>query len=213
MHMPILLRRLVLLGTPLILIAVGLLHPQADSLSAMLAVAPAYLALHLGLIAVFSLMGLAGWLLTSGLHSWAAWLSRVAMLVFVPLYIAYDMFAGVVPGFFFTVARSFSADQQASLYNSMMAAVESPLGVGVALSLFGGGTLAWIVGMSAAAVALARAGISREPIILLVLAGLFLVGDHSSFLGSIAFGCFFLAAAWLEYAPRRLISRSAQEAS
>jgi hypothetical protein len=67
--------------------------------------------------------------------------------------------------------------------------------------------------MGAAAVALARASISREPIILLVLAGLFLVGDHSSFLGSIAFGCFLLVAAWLEYAPRRLIARQAGEAS
>ncbi len=36
-----------------------------------------------------------------------------------------------------------------------------------------------------------------------LLRRLVLVGDHSTPVGAIAFGCFFLAAAWLEFMPQR----------
>jgi hypothetical protein len=66
------------------------------------------------------------------------------------------------------------------------------------------GTLGWVVALIAAAMALRRAGVSRGPFILLILAGVFLMGGHPYPAGTLAFGCFFLAAAWLEHAPRRL---------
>jgi hypothetical protein len=36
----------------------------------------------------------------------------------------------------------------------------------------------------------------------LILAGIFLLGGHPFPGGTLAFGCFFVAAAWLEFAPR-----------
>jgi hypothetical protein len=39
---------------------------------------------------------------------------------------------------------------------------------------------------------------------LLILAGVFLMGGHPYPTGMLAFGTFFLAAAWLELAPGRL---------
>ena len=39
-------------------------------------------------------------------------------------------------------------------------------------------------------------------LVLLILAGVFLMGGHPYPAGTLAFGCFFLAAAWLELTPR-----------
>ena len=66
------------------------------------------------------------------------------------------------------------------------------------------GTGAWVVAVIAAAMALRRAGASRGPFVLLILAGVFLLGGHPFPWGTLAFGCFFLATAWLELASARL---------
>jgi hypothetical protein len=66
-----------------------------------------------------------------------------------------------------------------------------------------------VVALIAAAIALRRAGAPLGPFILLILAGVFLMGGHPAPAGTLAFGCFFLATAWLELAPGRLTSASA----
>jgi hypothetical protein len=160
---------------------------------------------------LFGLIGLAGRLLTTGLPGRAAAISRGAMAVFVTLYAAYATLDGVAVGMLLHALRELPAAQQAATYQFLISTFGTPLGIAAQLVVSIGGTLAWIVGMLAAVVALARAGASREPLILLTLAALFLAGDHSSYFGSIAFGCFLLAAAWLEFAPRR--SASSQPAT
>ena len=52
----------------------------------------------------------------------------------------------------------------------------------------------------ATARALRGAGASRGPFVLLIVAGVFLIGGHP--FGTLAFGCFFVAVAWLELAQR-----------
>ena len=105
-------------------------------------------ALHLFLIPVFSLVGLAGCSLTSGLHGRASHISRGALGVFAILYVALDTFAVVSQGASFMVARTFPTEQQAALYAFVSAVLTSPLGSGVILGLFVAGTLALIVGMA-----------------------------------------------------------------
>ena len=206
MNTQIPLRRLVLLGTPLALVVVGLIHPQGITSDEMMAEAGVMFALHLVLIPVFSLMGLAGYWLTDGLSGRAAAVSRLAMPVFVILYTAYDTAAGVSTSAYFSVVRGLTAEQQDNFYQVFVATAASPQG-SAPLVFFVVGTLAWIAGMIAASVALGRAGVARGPRILLVLAGVLLIGDHSRPLGSIAFGCFFLAAAWLEFMPQHGVRR------
>jgi hypothetical protein len=74
------------------------------------------------------------------------------------------------------------------------------------LSIVGSG--AWVVALIAAAIALRRAGAPLGPFILLILAGVFLMGGHPFPAGTLAFGSFFLAAVWLELGPGRLTSTS-----
>ena len=57
------------------------------------------------------------------------------------------------------------------------------------------GTGAWVVALIAAAIALRRAGAFRGSFIFLILAGVFPFG-------TLAFGCFFLATAWLTSASQ-----------
>ena len=64
------------------------------------------------------------------------------------------------------------------------------------------GTGAWVVALIAAAIALRRAGASRGSFIFLILAGVFLMGGHTFPFGTLAFGCFFLATAWLTSASQ-----------
>jgi hypothetical protein len=64
------------------------------------------------------------------------------------------------------------------------------------------GTGAWVVAVISAAISLHRAGASRGPFVLLILAGVFLIGGHPYPAGTLAFGCFFMAVAWLELTPR-----------
>ncbi len=60
-------------------------------------------------------------------------------------------------------------------------------------------TLGLGVAVIAATIALAQAQRYRPPLMLLVLAAVFLHFDHLPPFGPLAFGCFFLAAAWLEF--------------
>jgi len=50
------------------------------------------------------------------------------------------------------------------------------------------GTAGWVVAQIAAAIALRRAGMSRGPFILLILAGVLLMGGHPFPWGTLAFG-------------------------
>ena len=63
-------------------------------------------------------------------------------------------------------------------------------------------TGAWMVALIAAVIALRRAGVSRGPFILLILARVFLMGGRPFPAGTLAFGCFFLGAAWCEFGQR-----------
>jgi hypothetical protein len=64
------------------------------------------------------------------------------------------------------------------------------------------GTLGRVVALIATAKALRGAGASWGPFVLLILAGVSLIGGHPFPFGTLAFGCFFVAVAWLELAQR-----------
>jgi len=65
------------------------------------------------------------------------------------------------------------------------------------------GTPDWVA-LIAAAIALRGAGAPRAPFVLLVLVGVFLMGGYPFPFGTLAFGCFFVAAVWLQLATGRL---------
>jgi hypothetical protein len=112
---------------------------------------------------------------------------------------AYDAAAGIATGFVLRKAQGLSAQDQSVVYEM----VKDMPALSVTFSLSVMGTAGWVVALIAAAVARRRAGAPRTSFVLLILAGVFLLGGHPFPFGTLAFGCFFLATLSLELTSRR----------
>ena len=130
--------------------------------------------------------------------------SRWAIGVFAVFFSAYDAAAGIGTGYALRNARGLSASAQQATYEAVK---DMPV-VSLIFVLSVVGSLAWVVALVCAAMALRRAGASLGPVILVILAGGFFLGGHPYPAGTLAFGCFFVAALWLEFLPGRLTSTS-----
>src|ERR687898_2111537 len=102
------LRRIVLLGTPLVLTILLLFHPSPydDVAGELLPIANWWITLHTIVFGLVPFMGVALWLLTAGLEGVFATVSRVAAVVFALFYDAGDAIAGISTGI---LARSAQA--------------------------------------------------------------------------------------------------------
>ena len=205
MEQRLVLRRVVLLGAPFALAILEIFHPERPS-SASEAVEQGvwFMWFHFIQVPLIGLIALAVYLLTDGLEGRAVSVSRWAIGVFAVFFSAYDAAAGIGTGYALRNAQGLSAGAQEAIYEAVkdMPVVSLIFGLSVV------GSLAWVVSLVAAAVALRRSGASLGPFILLILAGVFLLGGHPYPAGTLAFGSFFVAAAWLEFAPGRLTSTS-----
>src|ERR671911_2624613 len=94
------LRRIVLLGTPLVLTFLLLFHPSPydDVAGELLPMAGWWIALHTIVFGLVPFMGVSLWLLTAGLRGVFATLSRVAAVLFALFYAAGDAIAGISTG-------------------------------------------------------------------------------------------------------------------
>jgi hypothetical protein len=195
---PTVLRRIVLIGAPLALAVLEIFHPDPGGASEAVEQGGWFLWFHMIQLPLIGLMVLAVYLLTEGMEGPAVRVSRWAAGVFAVFFSAYDAAAGIATGFALRNARGLPAEAQAAVFE----AVKDMPGLSLIFVLSIVGTGGWVVALIAAALALRRAGASRGPFVLLILAGVLLLGGHPFPFGTLAFGCFFVAAAWLELAPR-----------
>jgi len=195
------LRRVVLLGAPLALAILEIFHPERpNSASEAVEQGVWFMWFHFIQLPLIGLMALAVYLLTEGLEGRAVMVSRWSIGVFAVFFSAYDAAAGIGTGYALRNAQGLSAGAQEAIYEAVKDMPVLSLIFGLSIV----GTLGWVVALIAAARALRRAGASLGPFILLILAGVFLMGGHPYPAGTLAFGSFFVAAAWLEFAPGRL---------
>ena len=195
------LRRLVLLGTPLVTAVLMLFHPlpYEDIVGELVPVASWWMALHTIQFVLFAFMGGAVWLLTEGLDSFAATVSKVAALVFALFYDIGDAVAGISTGILARSATNLPAGEQAAIAGAVEILFRDP----TKNLFFTVGIFAWIVALVAAAVALFWAGAPRAPLFVLPLPVFFMSFDHAFPFGSLTFGSFFLAVLWIELAWRK----------
>jgi hypothetical protein len=194
-HLRLALRRLVLIGTPLALAPLMVLHQLIDQLEQ----PDAFLVLHLLLLPLFALMGVAIWALLEGIDGGAAWAARVAAFVFLVGYVALDAISGVAASAILALSAPWSTEAAKALFVSGPAALPTTVAV-----------LAWRVSVLFAAWALYRAGRPLAPLVLLVASGLWLNQNHGGVRGVVVFGGFALAATWLEFFPGWLRRRGAR---
>src|ERR671910_1925528 len=192
------LRRIVLLGTPLVLTILLFFHPSPyDNVAGeLMPIAGWWIALHTIGFLLFALMGVAVWLLTAGLRGIVATVSRGAAVVFAVFYDAGDAIAGISTGI---LARS--AEAGALGERAAVGAIQTLWADPLKNLLFDIGRDAFIVALVTGGVALYRAGAPRLPVVLLALPAFFVTFDHAFPFGSLTFGTFFVIAAWLELAP------------
>jgi hypothetical protein len=195
------LRRVVLLGTPLVLSVLLIFHPSPydDVAGELTPIAGWWIALHTILFVLVPVMGAALWMLTAGLDGVVATLSRVAAVVFALFYAAGDAIAGISTGIL-----AFSAEVGALGERAAVAAIETLWADPFKSLLFDIGRYAWVVALVLAAVALWRAGAPRLPLVLMALPAYLVTFDHAFPFGSLTFGSFFVIAIWLELASGRL---------
>lgn len=241
----------VLLGTPLTLAGLELWHPRVTLNGIFGDLGPVvdwWLTLHILQLFLFALMVPAVLALLDGVHGALATTSRLAIGLFGVLYGAFDAIAGIATGILVRNARSLPADRQAGVEEAVRGLFQS-MEVGGFAWMKTVAEIGWVVGILAAAIALARPTEPRtslvlmalaalalgllqarvnEPLglvgalaailavalapgrpdgtlaprLLLALAAVFLTSGHPAPFGPLAFGCFALAAAWLELLRR-----------
>jgi len=194
----LMLRRIVLLGTPLLLTVLLFFHPSPydDVAGELMPVAGWWITLHTIGFVLFALMGVALWLLTAGLRGVFVTVSRAAAVIFALFYDAGDAIAGISTGILARSAEAGALGEQAAV-GAIQALWADPL----KNLLFDIGRDAFIVALVTAGVALYRAGVSRLPVMLLALPAFFVTFDHAFPFGNLTFGTFFVIAAWLELGP------------
>jgi hypothetical protein len=138
----------------------------------------------IGLVAVSVL------LLADSFGRATAWATRIGIGMFLVFFSAYDTLAGIGTGLAMRSARGLSAAQQEGVF----LVVKDWPGLAWPFALSIVGTAGWVVVVGALALAARRQGAPRSEWLLLGLAAVFLLGGHPFPWGTLAFGCFFVAA-------------------
>jgi hypothetical protein len=207
--MPLALRRVLLLVPPLLLAGLEILHPQPDeTVQALMDASTWFAGFHVIQLALTGLVGLSVLLLADSFGRANAWVTRLGVGAFLVFFSAYDAVAGIGTGLAMRSARDLSAVQQEGVFDVVKdwPAVGPPF----ALSIIG--TLGWVAAVGALALAARRQGAPRREWILVGLAAVFLMGGHPFPLGTLAFGCFFVAALLHEWRAREVRGNDRQRA-
>ena len=189
-------RRLLLIGTPLVLALLMIVHQLIDQFERPVA----FLALHLLLLPLFALMGVAIWVLLEGVGGAVAWAARVTAFLFLVGYVTLDAISGIAASVLLASEASWSMEATRALFASGPAALPTTVAV-----------LAWRACVLLGAWALYRAGRPLAPLVVLVATTLWLNQNHGGVRGVVVFGGFAVAAAWLEYFPGGLRRRGVRE--
>ncbi|HSK14553.1 MAG TPA: hypothetical protein VK915_00135 [Gaiellaceae bacterium] len=197
------LRRTFLIGPPLVLAAVLWFHPAGGEnvYEGLRHDATAWFRVHVALLLVLPLLGIAAYLLLDGLHGRAATLSRLALAPFLVFYTAYEATVGVATGVLVDHANGLPAAEQAVVAGAIQDLNRNPILADPSVSLVLG-VLGWVVAMVAAAVALRRSGAGWAPTVLVGLAAVFAV--HPPPVGPFGLVCFAAAAVLVERSRARL---------
>lgn len=197
-------RRLVLLIPPLLLAFLEMQHPtkfKYDIFNILQPHVDWWIELHLYQLVLFGLMGAAVWQLTSGMTGWLVFFSRLGVWSFLIFYSAYDSIAGLSTGLIIRDAQHLPAEQQTIIAQALQRFFHDPVLGGTHSWLSKIASLSWLVAIGSAGTILYIKGKGRLPAFLFILSGFLLYSNHAPPTGPLAFACFFVGAAWLEFVP------------
>jgi hypothetical protein len=118
------LRRLVLLGTPLALAVLEIFHPQPSGVSDAVEQGGWFMWFHIIQVPLIGLIALAVYLLTEGLEGRAVMVNRWAIGVFAVFFSAYDVAAGIATGYALRAYAPLCSKSTSRLRHALEAASE-----------------------------------------------------------------------------------------
>jgi hypothetical protein len=198
----LLLRRTILFGTPLLYIALGIIHPMEDPVLG--EATGVFIGLHFAQMFLIAGLAYSLWLLVDGLENRAATVTRVLIVPFVILYTTLDAIAGLGMGDLVRMANEAPAAQQATL-GPFIDELREPDLAGYVIYL--GAGLSWLAAVVAAAVALRKRG-PRASLVLMVLGALVFAVGHPKPTGPVGMSLFLAGLIWLELRPQTAEARS-----
>jgi membrane protease YdiL (CAAX protease family) len=199
------LRRVILIGTPILTGILLLFHPRPippdmgqaaqtggmDVIAALGPVVDQFLAVHVLFAPLLALLGLSVIFLLDGAGGIAARISRVSAFVFVVSYIMYETIVGTAAALLVRGGAGLSPGEQAVISDAVNRIHRDPLLGDGPSALFLIVTLSWPLAVITAAIALRRAGKPPVQCVLLGLSSIFTF--HASPLGSLGMVLFYLA--------------------
>jgi hypothetical protein len=181
-----------MIGVPLAWAVLLLFHPKGEGTQIYLDIqdqVTAMMAVHVGMMLFIPLIAVAVFLLLRGVDGTAAQISRIAILVFVVFFSAWETLQGTANAILVNAVNGQPEGERATGADLIQDFAEHPLArdLGVFATI---GSLAILTAMIAAGIALRRH--AGAPLAVPVLLGLFglLIGAHPPPLGPIALLCF-----------------------
>jgi len=207
-----LLRRSILIGTPLLTGILLLFHPLPESAQTgmtelpkglalyelMAPIADGFLVIHVLFPLALALLGLSVILLLNGVRGIAANLSRASAFVFVITYILYETIIGTVTGLLIRDAASLSPAEQAVIGDVIYRNYTDPILGDLPSVLSVTAWISWLLAVALAAFALRRSGKPLGACILLGISFVFI--SHASMLGPLGMLFFLFAVIGVERA-------------
>ena len=189
-------RRALILVPPLVVAIYEIFHPQPDvTAAAVMDVAGWFALFHAIQLVLFTLLVLSIALLAQNLNVFGHWVTRLGLVLVLVFFSAYDSIAGIATGLAMRAARDLTVAEQ----NAVFEVVKDWPGTDPAVFAIGAVAVAGMVlALAMLTIGARRLRVGRGPVILLALATIVALGGHPFPFGTVAFGCLFLAALWLD---------------
>jgi hypothetical protein len=216
-------RRLIIIGTPLLTGILLLFHPLPESAELGMTETPKGLALyklfapiaggfmtvHLIFPLALALLGLSVFILLNGVHGIAANISRVSAFIFVLAYTLYETIVGTVTGLLIRGAAALTPSEQAVIGNAIYRNYTNPILGDLPSIVSVTAWLSWSAVVILAAFALRRSGKPLGACILLGLSFIFI--SHASMLGPLGMLFFLIAVVGFEMTRSPLVMEGKYE--
>ena len=190
------LRRVLILAPPLVLAVYEIFHPQPDvTAAAVMEVAGWFALFHAIQLVLFPFLVLSIALLAQNLGVLEHWATRLGLVLVLVFFSAYDAIAGIATGLAMRSARDLPVAEQ----NAVFGVVKDWPGFDPAVFAIGAvAVVGMVLALAMLTLGARRAQVGHGPVILLAVATIVALGGHPFPFGTVAFGCLFLAALWLD---------------
>lgn len=187
-------RRLLLLGTPILLGGLFVIHPDGSGgLNTLLPVAETWLFVHVAMLPLLGLWGVSFYVLLDGYTGPVATVGRIGVAIYMTFYLPFEAIAGITTGLLSHEAHGLPPAQQEGIATAIDTLLVPSLVLGII------GTLGVLIAVVAIGILLRRSGAPLAPLLLLGGAPLAAMFHGGTPIDALALTTFLVGVVWLEF--------------